>query len=93
LAGLLAQFKSDRPPGFLLPDGCAVRRVPAGDDILDPNGNDITAAKLAVDRQIEHGEVTSAAFDLEFVRIDQTCLGRSDGFAPVSLPLFQGNRL
>src|SRR3954449_8655305 len=25
-----------------------------------------------------------------FVRIDQTCLGRSGGFAPVSLPLFQG---
>jgi hypothetical protein len=24
-----------------------------------------------------------------FVRIDQTCLGRSGGFAPVSLPLFK----
>ena len=28
-----------------------------------------------------------------FVRIDQTCLGRSGGFAPVSLPLFHGTRL
>ena len=28
-----------------------------------------------------------------FVRIDQTCLGRSGGFAPVSFPLFQGTRL
>src|SRR6266581_9773422 len=27
------------------------------------------------------------------VRIDQTCFGRSGGFAPVSLPLFQGIRL
>src|SRR5258708_28251229 len=27
-----------------------------------------------------------------FVRIDQTCFGRSGGFAPVSLPLFQGTR-
>src|SRR5579871_3681420 len=26
------------------------------------------------------------------LRIDQTCLGRSGGFAPVSLPLFQGTR-
>jgi len=26
------------------------------------------------------------------VRIDQTCFGRSDGFAPVSLPLFHGTR-
>ena len=28
-----------------------------------------------------------------FVRIDQACFGRSGGFAPVSLPLFQGSRL
>jgi hypothetical protein len=52
--GLLAQFKSDRPPGFLLPDCCAIRRVAASGDILDPDGHDVTAAKLAVDRQIEH---------------------------------------
>jgi hypothetical protein len=38
----------------------------AGGDILDPDGDDITAAKLAIDRQIEHGEVASAAFDLGF---------------------------
>jgi hypothetical protein len=65
LAGLLAQFKSDGSPGLLLPDRCTIRRITAGGDILDPNGNDITAAKLAVDRQIEHGKVTSAAVDLE----------------------------
>src|SRR6201996_668576 len=28
-----------------------------------------------------------------FVRIDQTCLGRSGGFAPVNFPLFHGSRL
>src|SRR5437879_1450166 len=28
-----------------------------------------------------------------FVRIDQTCWGRSGGFAPVSFPLFHGARL
>src|SRR3984893_17212553 len=27
------------------------------------------------------------------VRIDQTCFGRSGGFAPVGLPLFHGTRL
>jgi len=31
-----------------------------------PDRDDITATELAVDRQIEHGEVPSAAFDLEF---------------------------
>ena len=66
LAGLLAQFKSDRPPGFPLPNRCTIRRVAAGGDILDPNGYDITAAKLAVDRQIEHREVSDATFNLEF---------------------------
>jgi hypothetical protein len=42
LAGLLAQFKSDRPPGFLLADSCAIRRVFAGGDIPDPDGNDVS---------------------------------------------------
>jgi hypothetical protein len=74
LTGLLAQFKSDRPSGFLLSDGCAIRCVPAGSDILDPYGYDIAAAKLAVDRQIEHREVASAALDLEF------CPDRPDVF-------------
>jgi hypothetical protein len=37
----------------------------AGSDILDPDGDDITAAKLAVDGEIEHNEVASATFDLE----------------------------
>jgi hypothetical protein len=49
-----------------LPSRCSIRRVPAGGDILDPDGDDITATKLAVDCLIEHGEVAGAAFDLEF---------------------------
>jgi hypothetical protein len=49
-----------------LSDRCAIGCVPAGSDILDPHGDDITTAKLAVDRQIEHREVASAPFDLEF---------------------------
>src|ERR1700753_3830320 len=65
LAGLLAQFKSNRPSGFLLSDRCAIRCVPAGGNILDPQGYDITAAKLAINRQIEHREVAYAAFHLE----------------------------
>jgi hypothetical protein len=65
LAGLLAQFKSDRPTSFLLSNRCAIRRVAAGGDILGQDGDDVTAAKLAVDRQIEHREVANSAFDLE----------------------------
>src|SRR5260370_11746648 len=65
LAGLLTQFKSDRPPSFLLSNRCAIRRIATGGDILDQDGDDVTAAKLAVDRQIEHREVANSAFDLE----------------------------
>jgi len=65
-AGLFAQFESDRPSGLLLSDRCAIRRVSARSDILDFDCNDVTSTKLAVDRQIEHGKVPSATFDLKF---------------------------
>jgi hypothetical protein len=93
LAGLLAQFKSDGVSGFLLSDGRTIRRVATGGNILDPDGDDVAATKLAVDRQIEHGGSRTRPSIWSFVRIDQTCLGRSGGFAPVSLLLFQGTRL
>jgi hypothetical protein len=35
-AGLFAQFKSDGPPGFLLPNRCSICRVPAGGDMALP---------------------------------------------------------
>ena len=76
LTGLFAQFKSDRLPGFPLLDRCAIGRIAARSDILDPDHYYVTATKLAVDRQIEHGEVWSAAFDLEF------CLGQPDMSRP-----------
>jgi len=93
LAGLLAQFKSDWPPGLLLPDCRAIRRVPAGGDILDPDGNDVTAAKLTVDRQIEHGEVASTAFDLEFRPDRPDVFGSQRWLCPGRLALVPGNRL
>jgi hypothetical protein len=65
LAGLFAQFKSDGPPGVFLSDRCSIRRAPSGFDILDADGDDVTATKFAVDRQIEHGKVASVAFDLK----------------------------
>jgi len=76
-----------------LPDGCAIRRVSAGSDILDPDGDDITPTKLAVDCQIEHSQVASATFDLE-LRPDRPDMFGSKGWlAPVSFPLFHGTRL
>jgi hypothetical protein len=65
LAGLFAQFESDGLTSFLLSDGCAIRRVAAGGDILDPGSDDVAPSKLAVDGEIEHCEVANAAFNLE----------------------------
>ena len=89
LAGLIAQFKPDRPSRFLLPDGRTIRRVAAGGDILNSDGNDVAAAKLAIDCQFEHGEVAGAALDLELFPDDQTCLGRSGGFARQLAPVLR----
>jgi hypothetical protein len=45
----IVQFKSDKPPGFPLPDRCAIRRVPASGDILQ---------RLAADRPTPLSEHT-----------------------------------
>jgi hypothetical protein len=66
MRSLLGQFKSDRSAGLLLAYGCAIRSVSARGDIVDFDRHDIAATKLAVDRQIEHGEVSDATFNLEF---------------------------
>jgi hypothetical protein len=42
-------------------------RVPARSDILARDCDDITATKLAVDRQIKHGKVGKARTLLSFV--------------------------
>jgi 5-aminolevulinate synthase len=46
----------------------------------------LSMAKLNIARSRARPSIWS------FVRIDQTCLGRSGGFAPVTSPLFQGTR-
>ena len=80
-------------PVFLLSDSCAIRRVSARGDILNPYGDDITAAKLAVDCQIEHGQIASAAFNLEFHPDRPDVFGPQRRFCSGQLPLFHGTRL
>ncbi len=87
LAGLLAQFESDGPTGFLLSYRCAIRCVPARSDILDPDCNNVTATKLAINRQIEHGKVASATFDLEFRPDRPDVLGPQRWLCPGQLSL------
>jgi hypothetical protein len=65
LARLLGQFEPDWSAGFLLPDGRAVEGVPVWGDVIDSYGHDVTAAKLAVDREIEQGEIARSPFELQ----------------------------
>jgi hypothetical protein len=60
-----AYWRVDRSAGLLMAYGCAIRGVSARGDIVDFDRYDIAATKLAVDRQIEHGEVSDAAFNLK----------------------------
>jgi hypothetical protein len=66
LAGVFGQFKPHRSAGLLLAYGCAIRGVSARGDIVDFDRHDIAATKLAVDRKIEHRDVSDATFNLEF---------------------------
>ena len=65
LAGLLGQFEPDRTAGLFLTYCGADECVAVWSDILDLEGDDITASQLAVDRQVEHRQIAAAALDLK----------------------------
>ena len=65
LSRLLRQLKPDGSTGLLLPHRGAIDRVPARCDVLDPKSDDIAAPQLAVDRQIEHCQVSRAYVHLQ----------------------------
>ena len=54
------QLELNRPLSFLLHDDSSVTNAPAGHDSANPYPDDITAAQLAVDRQVEQGSVTQS---------------------------------
>src|SRR5262249_5504178 len=55
--GLLRNFELDRPPGFPLDHGGPLPRPATGAHVLDFQRDEVAAAQLAVDRQVEQGEV------------------------------------
>lgn len=66
LAGLVGQFEPDGTSGFPLPDAGASDRSAMRSDVLDLDTDYVTAAEFAVDREVEHGEVSTPAIGLEF---------------------------
>ena len=64
-SGLLGDLELHRPARLLLNDGCAVTDPTADADILDLQPHEIAAPELAVDREVEQGEVAGSALHLE----------------------------
>jgi hypothetical protein len=58
--GLLGNLELHRPAGLLLNDGRAIANSPTSEHVIDPQVDEIAAPQLAVDRQIEHREISFA---------------------------------
>jgi len=78
LTGLLGKLEPHRVAGLPLANGCSVERVAVRRHVIHANGDNIAAAQLTVDGEVEQGEVTHAPIELQL--------------GPDDLPLFQGSR-
>jgi hypothetical protein len=58
--------RTGRSAGLLPAYGRTICGVSARSDIVDFDRHDIAATKLAINRQMEHGEVSDATFNLKF---------------------------
>jgi len=92
LAGLVGQLELHRLLGLVLEDDGAVRDGAAVRDIADAQRDQVAAAQLAVDGEVEECEVTEPLASCKRIRIAQISRTFSGGLGPVSLPLFQGVR-
>ena len=57
LPSVLGDLESNRQSGFLLADRCSLDRMSVRCNILNLKGDNVAAAQLAVDGEIEHGKV------------------------------------
>ena len=61
-------------------------------DVVDSERNNVTAPHLLSTARLNLAKSRVRLAGCSFVRIAQTCLGRSGGFCPISLLSFQGSR-
>ena len=62
---MLAQLESNRPTGLLLAHCCPLKRISMRCHVFDFGGDNITAAQLAVDRQIENCQIPDSSKGLK----------------------------
>ncbi len=87
VAGLLRQLELDRLLSFLLDDGCAVTSGGVHDHLADLQPDQIAAAELAVDGQVEHGQVAEPLLALEMETDGPYLLGLEGRLGPDGAPL------
>ena len=64
-ARLLGDFELDRPSGLPLDHGGAIAHPATGAHVVDLQRDEIAAAQLAVDREVEQGEVALSPLKLK----------------------------
>ena len=62
---MLGNLKLDRPTGFSLTDGGAVSYLAANANVVDAQLDEVAAAQLTVDGEVEQCEVAPAPLKLE----------------------------
>ena len=62
---LLRHFELDRPPGLLLDHGGAIPHPASDVYVIDLQRDEIAAAQLAIDREIEQSEVALPTLQLK----------------------------
>ena len=65
LAGLFGDFKAHRPARLPLADRCAINGVSVWDNVLNFERDDIAAAQLAIDGEIEQRQIAFAVRHLK----------------------------
>ncbi len=60
LAGLLCDLETNGPSGFALANGGPIDGITIGRDVSDPQANDVTSTKFAVDGQVKQREIPKA---------------------------------
>ena len=90
LARLVCQLELHRPSRLPLANGRASDRVAAGRYVLDLESHHVAATQLAVDGQVEHGEVARSTLDHQASSDRSDVLWSQWGLRPDQLALVPG---
>jgi hypothetical protein len=75
---------------FPLPDGCPIGRIAVWRNVLNLQCDDIAGAELAIDCQIEHGEVAGSSLGLKLAPYQPNMLRAKGRLGACKFPLVPG---